>query len=273
MCSIFKIELKRSLLNKWTLIASAITSIFCILHFMDVYEGRMAFFEAVEELGYTKAAEVCTGSAYEQWILFDPNLYSYALFFVMAVIVVLPYGASYYNDVKSGYIKQIVSRISVKTYTRAKYIATFISGGMVIVLPMIMEFLAVATIFPIHKPYRPSSIMFGEEKFLIDLFYDHPMIFTLFRILLVFIVAGLLATISLLVAKFISNYFSILITPFIFTFILEVCVRLIGKDEISFACSLQAQSGSYNYGILFAQIAAIFVVTYFGFVNSRKEVY
>ena len=188
----------------------------------------------------------------------------------MGIIVVLPYGVSYYTDVKSGYIKQIVSRMSIKSYTRAKYIATFISGGIVIGLPLFIEFLAVATIFPIHRPYRPSSIMYGEETFLIDLYYEYPMIF---RLLLVFAVAGLLATMALLVAKYISNYFSIVITPFIFTFILAFCMRITEKAEIAFMNSLQAHSQNYNYGILFGEIIVMFVLTYFGFVSSRKEVY
>ena len=273
MWKVLKIELKRSILNKWTFIAMLVTSIFCIIHFQSVYESRMSYLIRTKEEGLGKAFYICTGSAYDIWILFDFNIYSYALLLVMGIIAVLPYGVSYYTDVKSGYIKQVISRTSMKVYTRAKYIVTFISGGIVIVLPIFMEFLAIATIFPIHKPYRPSSIMYGEETFLIDLYYDYPMTFMMFRLLLVFVVAGLLATMALLVARYISNYFSIIITPFVFTFILAFCVRIAEMEEISFAYSLQAYSGNYNYGILFGQIIVMFILTYFGFVSSKKDVY
>lgn len=273
MWKVLKIELKRSLFNKWTLISFLVTSGFCVLHFIDVYEARMEYFAITEELGYTKALNVCSSSAYEQWILYQSNMYGYVLIFVMAIIAVLPFGASFYADMKSGYIKQIVSRITMKNYTRAKYIATFISGGTVVVAPVLLEILAIATIYPVHKPYRLNMTMWGEETFLIDLFYEHPMIFTLFKLLLVFIVAGLLATMALLVSKYISNYFSVVITPFIFTFMLSLSVSIVELNEVSFAYSLQARSHSYNYGILFTEIILMFLVTYFGFVGSRKEVY
>ncbi len=273
MWKVLKLELKRSILNKWTFMAMLVTSVFCAIHFQSLYEPRMSYLIITKEEGLDAMTNVCTGSAYDHWILFQFNIYSYALLFVMGIIVVIPYGVSYYTDVKSGYIKQVISRTSMKVYTRAKYIATFLSGGIVIILPIFLEFLLVATMYPIHKPYRPSSIMYGEETFLIDLYYDYPMIFTMFRLLLVFVVAGLLATMALLVAKYISNYFSIIITPFVFTFILAFCVRITEKAEIAFMNSLQAQSQRYNYGILFGEIIVMFLLTYFGFVNSRKEVY
>lgn len=274
MWKIFKSELKRSLFNKWMLIAMIITSAFCIRQLIDVYNSRMEYFSVIEELGYDKAVNICTTTAYENWILFDFNTYKIALIFVIPILAVLPFGMSYYSDLKSGYIKQIVSRMSMKTYTRAKYIAAFISGGVAVTLPLFIQFLLTATLYPLHNPYRFDGTMRGQYCFAVDLFYEHPMIFTLFRLLLVFVVAGLFATVSLLVSKYIYNYFSVFITPFVVAFMLEFSVYITGINSLGLTNNLRAENQTTeSFVILSAEIIVMFVVTYFGFVGSKKEVY
>lgn len=274
MINILKSELKRSIFNKWTLIAMMIIMCFGIKHFMGMYDSRMEYIHYVEEAGYGNAVNVCSGTAYEYWIMFDFNMYKIVILFIMPILSVLPFGMSYYSDVKSGYIKQIVSRMSMKTYTRAKYIATFISGGLAVTLPLFIQFLLTATIFPLHKPDRFACAMVGQYCFDVDLFYEHPMIFTLFRLMLIFVVAGLLATVSLLVSKYIYNYFSVFITPFVVSFMLEFSVYITGMNWISFSNNLRAESQIVeSYTALLIEIVVLFAATYFGFVSSKKEVY
>ncbi len=274
MWSILRNECKRSICNKWTIISMMVVSLFCAIHFYDVFNARMMYFDIVKELGQEKSVNVCITTAYENWILFEPNTYRYVLIFVMPILAVLPYGTSYYTDLKSGYVKQIATRISMKTYTRIKYMATFLSGGIVIVLPLVIQFLLTATIYPLHKPYRFNGSMNGEYSFVVDIFYEHPMIYTIFRLLLVFIVAGLLATVALFISKYIYNLFSVFITPFAISFILQFIGVMIGQDLVSFLAILPADSHRNEaYGILFIEIAVLFMVSYFGFVRSKKEIY
>lgn len=274
MINILKSELKRSIFNKWTLIVMMIIMGFGIKHFMGMYDSRMEYIRYVEETGYVNAVNICSGTAYENWIMFDFNMYKIVIIFIMPILSVLPFGMSYYSDVKSGYIKQIVSRMSMKTYTRAKYIATFISGGLAVTLPLFLQFLLTATIFPLHKPDRFWCAMIGQYCFDVDLFYEHPMIFTLFRLMLIFVVAGLLATVSLLVSKYIYNYFSVFITPFVVSFMLEFSVYITGMNWISFSFNLRAERQMVeSYTALLIEIVVLFIVTYFGFVSSKKEVY
>lgn len=274
MWNVLKNELKRSLFNKWILIAMLVTSIFCLLQFKEMYEGRMGYFEAIKELGFEKSEYICTGSAYENWIMFENySMYRYIFLFIFPILAVMPYGMSYYMDVRSGYIKQMVSRMSMKTYARAKYIATFVSGGVAITVPMIMNFLFTATIFPMHKPYRFLGNMFGEQL-LSGLFYNNPLIYTLFKLLLIFVVSGLMATISLLVSKYIFNYFSVFITPFVLTFLLEFSVYITEYSYVSFSTNLRAEiANSENLVVLLSEILIMFVITYVGFVRSKTEVY
>ena len=274
MYRVLKNELKRGIFNKWTLLSFLCVAVFCIMHFMEVYDSCVFIDDIGKEFGYIGVEGECEATPYDQWILFSPNQHIVIIFFIMPILATLPYGTSFYSEMKIGYVKQMVSRMSMKTYMRAKYIATFITGGMVVVVPMLAQFFALATILPLHKPYRYYMAIIGEETFCIDLFYEHPMIYTLFRILLVFVVAGLLATLALLVSKHIYNYFSVFITPFVLSFMLIFLSRVTGVGEIDFSATLHAQTNSqYNYSILFVEIIILFVCTYFGFVSSKKEVY
>ena len=274
MWNILKNECKRSLFNKWTIISMLIVTVFCAIQFYDCFNARMMYFDIVKELGQEKSINVCITTAYENWILFQPNMYRYVIIFVMPILAVLPYGTSYYSDLKSGYIKQMATRMSMKTYMKIKYLATFLSGGIAITLPLFVQFVLNATIYPLHKPYRFNGSMSGQYSFAVDLFYEYPMLYTIFRLLIVFIIAGLLATVALLVSKYIYNLFSVFITPFVISFVLQFIAVIIGEDKVSFSAVLPADS-AWNgaYGVVFVEILVLFVVTYFGFVGAKKEIY
>jgi len=274
MWNILKNECKRSIFNKWIIISMVVVSVFCAIQFYDCFESRMKHIDMVKELGQYKSVNVCKVTAYERWLFFQPNLYRYALIFVLPILAVLPYGMSYYSDLKSGYVKQIATRISMKVYTRAKYIATFLSGGIAITFPLFVQFFIIATIYPLHKPYRFDGSLIGQYSFATDFFYEHPVIYTILRMLVIFVISGLLATISLLVSKYIYNLFSVFITPFVVCFILQFITKIIGEDKISLMVLLPADcnfGGAYT--TLCIEILVLFVVSYFGFVTSKKEVY
>ncbi len=272
--NVFKNELKRSICNKWTFIALAITSVFCILQFWDKYELQMETLKNLDEMGLQHLKNRSNGSAYQSWILFDQlSNYRYILLWIFPIIATLPYGLSYYSDIKSGYIKQIATRTSMKTYTRAKYVATFISGGTVVVLPLILNFMLNATIIPLNKPFRLGNLVVGKW-FLTDVFYDHPLLYTLLKFMLVFIVAGLLSTVALLVSKYIYNMFSVFVTPFVVAFLLEFSVYLTENHFVAFSYNLRAENvQGKDFAVLCIEIAVLFVVTYFGYVSSKREVY
>lgn len=275
MWNILKNECKRSLFNKWTIISMLIVTGFCAIQFYDCFNARMMYFDIVKELGQEKSVNICITTAYENWILFErSSMYKYILIFIMPILTVLPYGTSYYSDLKSGYVKQMATRISMKTYTRIKYCATFLSGGIAITLPLFIQFLLTSTLYPLHKPYRFNGSLSGQYSFAVDLFYEYPMLYTMLRLLIVFVMAGLLATVALLVSKYIYNLFSVFITPFVISFMLQFIAVIIGEDKVSFSAVLPADSAwDGAYSILFVEILVLFVVTYFGFVGAKKEIY
>lgn len=269
-----KLELKRSLKNRWTLLIFSIVSVFCLIAYFEQYILVQNSINLDIEMGYESVSYLRFSTPYNMWFLFEKSRLEYIFLFLMPIFAVLPYGASYYADIKSGYAKQIITRVAPRKYYAAKYIATFVSGGAVTTVPVFIQFLLLALFLPLHKPFRFQSLMIGENTLGIDLFFAHPMIYTLICMLCVFIVSGVFATVGLFISLYITNFFSVILTPFAISFILLFVTYISGISEFSFMNSLQAITElEYNYWIPLIEVIVLFLITFMTFVMSRKETY
>jgi ABC-type transport system involved in multi-copper enzyme maturation permease subunit len=61
-------------------------------------------------------------------------LSSDVILFAMPILCVLPYGAAYIEDIKTGYIKLYLVRTTRKNYIAGKFAGCFLSGGLVSVV-------------------------------------------------------------------------------------------------------------------------------------------
>lgn len=269
---IFKLELKRAIFNKWTLFSFLAAFIICLIPIPQKYENMNALYD--EQLVEGSDSIICINTVFHNWLLHDrSDILLYIFMFIMPLLAALPYGVSYYNDIKCGYNKQIVSRCHFRTYVTAKYFATFISGGTVIVLPLVIQFMILMLIYPLDKPLRFASLMIGETTFSIDLFYEHPLLQAILWCAIIFVVAGLLATLSLAVSRMVYNYFGIILTPFVFSFILIFLTYVTEKSELAFIYTLSTNClYNMNYGVLFTEIIAMFIASFIPFVYQKKEV-
>lgn len=141
-----------------------------------------------------------------------PTLY----YFIVPILAALPFAGSYKSDIKTGYFKNIAVRVSRKKYLRAKYIATFLSGGSVAVLPLIVNFMMVAMVLPAVKPQASTGYFpIFSYSMLGDLFYAHPYWYLAVYIGIDFIFFGLLATLALGAGYLCENLFTTILAPFI----------------------------------------------------------
>ncbi len=271
--SIYRNELKRSLCSKWMITALTISSLIGVLAFLYTLKCKNEYVEMLSIMGKSEAQYITNETAFTKWMFFDDsNIFKYVLIFIMPILVVLPHGASFHYDCKSGYIKHMVTRTVQKSYYRAKYTANFIASGLVFIAPAIINFIMVSWIYPMHKP-SPFVARLREPFLFCDVFYEAPLIYLIICILYYFIVAGLLASIAILVSKYIQNYFSIIITPFVLAYIAKYIDILIMDRSCFWLISTINGKGTREllpfYIIMYA---LIFVITYFPFVHIRNEV-
>ena len=83
-------------------------------------------------------ATVMPASAFQMW-LGNGVTFEYTLYVrLIPILAAMPYAVTYLSDIKSGIIKNYISRTAKINYLVAKYMAVFITGGIVIILPLFL---------------------------------------------------------------------------------------------------------------------------------------
>lgn len=165
-------ELKKAFWNKKFLFSLSIALFLSLLSgFLQVrgYIIRTRFlntpaYQNVADWGkdYHLSAETMA----DFWIGMDFSTWcATAFFFLLPLLAVLPYGSSLHREYKSGYLNLITPQISQKRYFAAKFLASFLSGGAVIVLPMIVNVIFVACTVPMRLPSVLEVIYNGVYGF------------------------------------------------------------------------------------------------------------
>lgn len=154
-----KVEIKRSILNLGFVLALMI-GIFCVIYnkyliFERIYESK----ELAKGWGLKPYEEFSKLNFYDYWVVCLYETGTLYLIYFLGIIAALPYGISYYRDKKSGFIKNICTRTDKKKYLNSKYIATFLSGGMVAAIPIIIDFFLAKICVPVDFSDVSRSIL------------------------------------------------------------------------------------------------------------------
>lgn len=243
----FRMELKRALTNRWFLFSAAIMLLVAIvaaiinvcdyLHFEEIY--LKYHFE-------NKYTYISSYSSYASWIAIDHIPATVELFFVLAPLTVtLGYAWSFASDRQSGYMEQLVTRTSRFRYYRAKYAATFISGGLLIAVPLIVNFIICACYIPSYAPdpFDAMYIPISKTELFGELFYAQPMIYVLVRTLVDFCLCGLWSVSVLALSTLIHNRIALIALPYLFLLLVKhvgqnfyIAMRTNGFER--FGCSI-----------------------------------
>ena len=269
--SIYKNEIKRSICNRWTLIAIVVSAAFGIAGFLYTLNGKNENNAMLVQMGQEKSQYITNDTAYTKWMFFDDsNFVRYIYLFVMPILVAIPYGTSYYSDCRSGYNMQMVTRVSSRCYHQAKYIANFISAALIVLVPASINFVMTSWIYPLHNP-SPLVARLSEYNLFYNLFYDIPYVYVIGCMVYYCIISGLLASIAILVSKYIENYFSIIITPFVLAFVAMYVDRMLNGGYFGLMVIINGKVMKEFY-IPLIMLGIIFVITYIPFVYDKKEV-
>lgn len=172
-------------------------------------------------------------SLYDCWIGGSPFGFSTELFYLLIpIIAALPYSVSYFQDKKTGYMQNVCIRTGRKKYLLAKFGAVFLSGGTAVVIPMLLNLFLNAMIIPAIKPEMSvnqstiQAINLGGE-----IYFGHPLLYTLLYLFLDFIFAGLWATLSLAGTHLLDSIFFICLLPFIIYFSWNNLADFVGRID------------------------------------------
>lgn len=204
------------------------------------------------------------------------NLESFLYFLVVPILATLPFGVSYFGDMQSGFLKNIYLRTSRKQYLSAKYVATFLSGGIAVVLPLLLNLLCALVLLPNLRPeiVWPHSSIDGT-RMLFELFYSYPMVYTAIYLAIDFILGGIFACVALS-CSFLTDYKVIVaICPFFLQLVIHVLCTVsfrVGWSSVYFA---QAGYGMKTPIVFFVYVVVGIGITSVVFLKkgSREDIF
>ncbi|MDD6827892.1 MAG: hypothetical protein PUE12_17620 [Oscillospiraceae bacterium] len=172
---------------------------------------------------------------YENWIEADFMCsYSLAFFLMLPLLAVFPYGISYYTDMKSGYIKSIITRSKKMNYYVSKCCAMAISAFSVISIPLFLNFFLAATKLPLIAPdISTSTSSIRQSSILWSIYYTHPFVHTILFILIDGLFGVLFTLISFIISDIVENSIVAMLFPFILNVFLLAIFDTFNYSEAS----------------------------------------
>lgn len=276
-----KPELKKALLNKMFCFSLIIGIAICILDVIQNAEAVARLTTILENSDDTINKTAEGFSLFVRWIAVNGYTFgNYAFYLVWPILAAIPYGWSYAEDRKSGVYNQVVTRIGTKKYFVAKYMAVFISGGLAIAIPVLVNLLINALVCPYCVPSVVMSLTsITNGYFLSELYYSNPWSFGILWCGVEFLWGGTIAASCLAVGTKFRHQVMVVIFPFVSLLIMDALssvlasMGLMGNIEISPLRLAQAAPDSANpTWIVFSVIGiCILVSTIFGYWQVVKR--
>lgn len=274
MRGIYKVEIRRAIINRSLLISIIIGTIITVSQVVMcvIPTYKMLDFYILDGKGEYPA------SVFNTWIggegyTFHPELYN----ILIPLLACLPYAGTLYSDKKSGYCKNIYVKTEKRKYYKAKFIAVFLSGGIAVTVPLIINLYLTALIMPSLIP-DASSMTFPifECSMWSEIFYQKPYIYIAGYILLIFFLAGLFAEISVIVSFIASNYFVVISVPFVFYVLEDYMLNLFGESKYAFRIFTRIDQPvmfiSFKSIIIKSTALLLFLIILYKFGEKKDEV-
>jgi hypothetical protein len=249
--NILKFEIKRGFTSRAFLISLILSSLLCSADFYCYYR--------------VSHGNIDLSTVIQAWIGTDYMFaYNVVFYLLLPIIGCLPYAASYFEDLNSGYIKNICVKTSRKAYYFAKSIAVFLTAAVAVMLPLTVDFIVWMMIYPLRIP---EPLLFlgstGDACLFASTYYDSSLKYAIIFILVDGLAAGVLALLSVCISELTESSFITITAPFAI-YVAESYVfgnYMDAKKNYSIQDLINPLQQTYGYkGILFTLLGLIFLV-------------
>ena len=217
-------ELSKALINKMLYLAIAVG---VVLASMDVWANYCKMEQFQENIQWIFELESRIGSGHAGYSLFYlwmglyPNTQGASLFYtVWPVLAAMAYGWSYIEERRSGVYNQIVSRTNAATYFLSKYIAVFISGGLAVGIPVLLNLIANALVCPYAHVPAAFGVVINNNIFS-ELYHTNPWAYGLLWCGMTFLCGGVAACFCFAVGTMLRHSVMVLLTPYALYILLD----------------------------------------------------
>lgn len=223
--STLRLEIGRAFTNKWFVASLVVLTMLAIAQALPrgINDGDILNRIIYPHLN-TKYYAQTVYSIPNAWIALDHVTLSTELFFFLApFLVLMGYSWSLATDLKSGYCTQLAMRATRSRYYGAKAAATFLAGGTLVAVPLLVNLLVLACFVPFGAPSVVDAFYVGvsDSSAFVGLLFFHPAAYIATRLLLDFALCGLWATTVLALSCFVQNRVALIALPYIFLLLVK----------------------------------------------------
>lgn len=266
-----------------------------------IWKGiKLEFYRAFHNIRYVAALLVATAIALAQFFtqvipkthvigsgesidyphsVFNSNLmfglqsfYSYIYYFSIILLATVPYAASYFTDMKDGYIKNVSTRMNTTGYLAGKYLAVFVSAGSICVIPLILNTYLTAMVLPSLTPEVATArfAVSGNGSFAKELFFTYPYLYTLLYLVIDFVMTGLFGCLALVISRIVNNRYIVMFFPFIVFLVFQTVIAYTPLALLGPFFIMDPAQDNYfeKAGYIISGIAALLLITVAGFKIS-----
>lgn len=225
MNGIFAHELSKAGKNKWFAIALVIGCILAIVAAAEAIITVDALYRSMSAdgehygLDATTFLGLSTASSYGNWMAVNANvpLSSTVFFYLAPLLTAIPFSWSYQQERDSYLAHALLRRTRTQAYG-AKAAASFLVGGTVVALPLVLNFIIVSCFLPAYMPHYNECNYTGMfyDSYFSWFFYNAPLVFVALFTLLDFCLAGCWAVLCLAISTlFRNNRVATLVVPYL----------------------------------------------------------
>lgn len=220
---VFILELRKAFINRWFVIALCVG---LVLATISAYGVVFLYMETermmLEWWGVTNPF-LSVSSCYRFFMTSDYTQASTDLFYaLLPLLAVLPYGWSLCQEKQSGYLQNIYVRVERTRYLGCKACAAALSGGTVVLAPLLLNCIICACFIPAYTPDVVSVFHTGiyESVMGSQLYYQSPLLFVGLYLILSFLFSGVWSAFVVLIGGFAKDSVRLLAGSFLVLYLL-----------------------------------------------------
>ena len=206
------------------------------------------------------------------------NLFYGEFGFLAALLATLPFADSFLDDLNQGFLRQIIQRVSFRKYRNAKIMTVAITGGLSLVLAVLLVFVAgfagatdwesrayfSGYAYPLTEPFGPLG----------GLYPANPIFYLLYLLTSVFCFGAVYAVLGLAISSLIHNRYVALAGPLVLVQILDflqgralhVTMALNPLNGLMPFMAHAYLSPEYTLVTQLAQFGTVFIISVIGFL-------
>lgn len=133
-----------------------------------------------------------------------------AYYLIVPLIAALPVATILRRDLDNGFLMQLRIKRKLKPVLRSYLTWSFILGGLVVAVPLLINIVSLALIYPSVFPdnlLNQNILVINQNTLLVSLYYHHPWIHSLLSLSFVFFWGGLFAMFTTAMSLLLKNRF------------------------------------------------------------------